>query len=114
MLTLTRKLINFYTHYTRALALSQDSLYDLSLDHLQRIQRELDGESSIRSQQIVVDESFEERQIQLIFDHMTAHIFSAVQARLLEIEQHVDWLAEFDPCAGRWSRILKRLTVKST
>jgi len=94
MLTLTRKLLDHYHYYTRALALSRDSLYNLSLDHLQRIQRELHTEGAVRSQQLVVDEKFEERQVRLIFDQMVDRIFPDIQGRLLDIVNHVDWLAD--------------------
>jgi ribosomal 50S subunit-associated protein YjgA (DUF615 family) len=94
LLALTRKLYKMYAYYARALALAPDSLYNLSLDHLQRIQRELDAEGAIRCQQLVVDENFEERQIQLIFDQVTARVFDAVRESLLRVTIDVDGMGE--------------------
>jgi hypothetical protein len=93
MLTLTRKLIELYRYYTTTLALSPDSLYNTTLDHLLRVDRELDTERSILCQRLVIDENYEERQIHAVFDRLLDRIFPAIANMLEGIENHVDWVA---------------------
>ena len=94
MLTLTRKLIELYRYYAKTLALSRDSLYNTTLDHLQRVNRELETERSIGCQQLVVDENYEERQIHAVFNQLLDRIFQALASMLEGIEKHVDWLGD--------------------
>ena len=94
MLTLTRKLIELYRYYATTLATSRDSLYNTTLDHLQRVNHELDSERKFLCQQIVIDENYEERQIHMVFNRLLDRIFPAIAGLLEGIEKNVDWLAD--------------------
>ena len=104
MLTLTRKLITLYQFYTNVLALARDSLYNTTLDRLQRVKRELETEHSIRCQRVVIDETYEERQIYTVTYQQIELIFPAIAKVLERVEHSVDWLADslqiFAPLRG--------------
>ena len=91
MRVITHRLLLFANRGLRALALLPNSVYNVALDQSLRLERELRFESSVRSQQLVVDQGFETRQSGLIFAEFNKRLSAVLLSSILAIEKTIDW-----------------------
>ena len=91
---LTHRLLQFGLRTLQALALLPSSVYNQALDQSQRLEREARFETAVRSQQLVVDQGFENSQANLVFGNFSHKLNEMISAGLQAVEKNIDWEAE--------------------
>lgn len=90
MHSLTHQLLVFGERLVNALALISDSVYNMALDQSLRLEREKRFEAAIRAQQLVLDQGYETRRSQLVFDAFR-------QELAMQLTLAIEELAEREP-----------------
>ncbi len=91
---LNHRLLQFSLRMLQALALLPASVYNTALDQSQRLEREARFETAVRSQQLVVDQGYENNQANQVFTQFTRKINQAISDGLQAVEKSIDWDAE--------------------
>ena len=92
--TLTHRLLQFGLRIVHALAFLPNSVYNQALTQSQRLEREARFETAVRSQQLVVDQGYENSQAGLVFNDFSHRLNEVISAGLRAVEEHIDWEAE--------------------
>ncbi len=91
MRMMSARFLEIYDYYAQAAALAEGSLFNLAMDRGLLVERDLRFESSARTQQVIVDQSFENRRMRTVSDDFNQRFFSQLQKYLNEVITSLNW-----------------------
>ncbi len=91
MRTLSNRLLEVYEYYAQAAALAGGSIFNAAVDQGLLVERELRFESNVRTQQVIVDQGFENRRMRVVSEEFNQRFFSALQKHFNQVIESIDW-----------------------